>query len=124
MEGMASYTQAAVERAMKVQEVILRSMAKKITWWQAAETISSRPWTFRYGPDDCFPGERGDLPLPVQCVSVRAKGSSTARAPLHRVIAVTKKSRQARTARMIRQLRSLGYRVKLENSHSSNPIAR
>jgi len=31
MEGMVSYTQAAVERAMKVQEVILRAMAKKIT---------------------------------------------------------------------------------------------
>src|SRR6202795_1830855 len=39
MEGMVSYTQAAVERAMKVQEVILRAMAKKITWWQAAEII-------------------------------------------------------------------------------------
>jgi transposase len=38
--------------------------------------------------------------------------------------AVTKKSRQARTARMIRQLRTLGYRVELENSQSSNPIAR
>jgi transposase len=38
--------------------------------------------------------------------------------------AVSKKSRQARTARMIRQLRTLGYRVELENSQSSNPIAR
>ena len=25
--------------AMKVQEVILRALAKKITWWQAAEII-------------------------------------------------------------------------------------
>jgi len=25
--------------AMKVQEVILRAMAKKITWWQGAEII-------------------------------------------------------------------------------------
>jgi hypothetical protein len=25
-----------MERAMKVQEVILRVLAKKITWWQAA----------------------------------------------------------------------------------------
>src|ERR1700736_2597787 len=39
MEGMISYTQAAMERTMKVQEVILRAMAKKITWWQAAEII-------------------------------------------------------------------------------------
>ena len=36
---MVSYTQAAMERAMKVQEVILRAMAKRITWWQAAEII-------------------------------------------------------------------------------------
>ena len=36
---MFSYSKAAMERAMKVQEVILRAMAKKITWWQAAEII-------------------------------------------------------------------------------------
>jgi hypothetical protein len=34
--SMESYPRAAVERAMKVQEVILRAMATKITWWQAA----------------------------------------------------------------------------------------
>jgi len=28
-----------MERMMKVQEVLLRAMAKKITWWQAAEII-------------------------------------------------------------------------------------
>jgi hypothetical protein len=28
---------AAMERAMKVQDVMLQAMAKKITWWQAAE---------------------------------------------------------------------------------------
>jgi len=28
-----------MERAMKVQEVILRAMAKRITWWQAAEIL-------------------------------------------------------------------------------------
>ena len=31
--SMESYPRAAVERAMKVQEVILRAMAKKINWW-------------------------------------------------------------------------------------------
>jgi transposase len=36
---MHTYPRAAVERMMKVQEVILRAMAKKITWWQAAEII-------------------------------------------------------------------------------------
>jgi transposase len=36
---MHSYPRAAMERMMKVQEVILRAMAKKITWWQAAEIL-------------------------------------------------------------------------------------
>src|SRR5215469_329682 len=39
MRGMDSYPKAAMERAMKIQEVILRAMAKKITWWQAAEIL-------------------------------------------------------------------------------------
>jgi hypothetical protein len=37
---MFSYTKAAMERAMKVQEVILRAVAKKITWYQAAEILA------------------------------------------------------------------------------------
>ena len=50
---MGSYPRAAVERAMKVQEVILRAMAKKISWWQAAEIIGitdrqMRRWHWRY----------------------------------------------------------------------------
>ena len=45
--------EAVVERAMKVQEVILRAMAKRITWWQAAEIIGiserqMRRWHRRY----------------------------------------------------------------------------
>jgi hypothetical protein len=36
---MFSYPKAAVERAMKIQEVLLRAMARKITWWQAAEIL-------------------------------------------------------------------------------------
>ena len=36
---METYPRAAVERAMKVQEVIMRAMAKKITWTQAGEII-------------------------------------------------------------------------------------
>src|SRR6266550_2296957 len=36
MGSMVGYSKAAMERAMKVQEVILRAMAKRITWWQAA----------------------------------------------------------------------------------------
>jgi transposase len=41
------------ERTMKVQEVILRAMAKKITWWQAAEILgisnrTMRRWKWKY----------------------------------------------------------------------------
>src|SRR5215472_14868804 len=39
---MESYPRVAVERAMKLQEVILRALAKKITWEQAAEIIGIR----------------------------------------------------------------------------------
>lgn len=52
-ERVDSYPRAAVERAMKTQEVILRAMAKKITWWQAAEILGisdrqMRRWKERY----------------------------------------------------------------------------
>jgi transposase len=64
---MASYSKAAMERAMKVQEVILRAMAKKITWWQAAEIIGisdrqMRRWRERlaeFGYDGLFDRRRG-----------------------------------------------------------------
>jgi hypothetical protein len=35
--------------------------------------------------------------------------------------AVTKRSKQKRTARMIRQLRNLGYRIELPNSQQASP---
>lgn len=41
------YGAAAVERAMKVQEVIMRAMAKRITWWQAAEILGVSSRTIR-----------------------------------------------------------------------------
>src|SRR6201998_1366108 len=67
MAGMFSYAKAAMERAMKVQEVILRAMAKKITWYQAAEIIGisdrhMRRWRERYeefGYDGLFDRRRG-----------------------------------------------------------------
>jgi hypothetical protein len=51
-DGMRDYPEAAMERAMKVHEVILRAMAKRITWWQAAEILgitdrSMRRWRAR-----------------------------------------------------------------------------
>src|SRR5436853_4097335 len=39
MRSMEAYPRAAMERAMRVQDVMLQAMAKKITWWQAAEII-------------------------------------------------------------------------------------
>src|SRR5208282_3429094 len=67
MRSMVAYTKAAVERAMQVQEVILRAMAKRITWWQAAEIIgisdrSMRRWRERYeqhGYDGLLDRRRG-----------------------------------------------------------------
>ena len=67
MRSMFSYTKAAMERAMKVQEVILRAMARKITWYQAAEIIGisdrhMRRWRERYqefGYDGLFDRRRG-----------------------------------------------------------------
>jgi hypothetical protein len=31
------YSGAEIERMMKVQDVLLKAMARKITWWAAAE---------------------------------------------------------------------------------------
>jgi transposase len=64
---MPKYSEVAWERAMKIQEVILRAMAKKITWWQAAEIIgisdrSIRRWRERYeehGYDGLLDRRRG-----------------------------------------------------------------
>jgi transposase len=39
MLSMFSYPKAATERMMKIQEVLLRAMARKITWFQAAEIL-------------------------------------------------------------------------------------
>jgi hypothetical protein len=64
---MESYPRAAVERAMKVQEVILRAMAKKITWLEAAHIarMSDRQmrrlrWRYEtYGYDGLLDRRRG-----------------------------------------------------------------
>ena len=64
---MQRYPESAWERAMKIQEVILRAMAKKSTWGQAAEIIGisdrqMRRWTGRYeehGYDGLFDRRRG-----------------------------------------------------------------
>jgi transposase len=61
------YSASAVERAMKVQEVILKAMAGKLKWWEAAEIIgvsdrSMRRWRQRYqehGYDGLFHRQKG-----------------------------------------------------------------
>ena len=65
--SVESYPRAAVERAMKVQEVILRALARKLTWYQAAEIIGisdrqMRRWRERYeehGYDGLMDRRRG-----------------------------------------------------------------
>ena len=64
---MISYPEAAMERAMKVEEVILRAIARKITWWQAAEIIGisdRQMWRWherleKFGYDGLFDRRRG-----------------------------------------------------------------
>ena len=64
---MPFYTAAAMERARKVQEVILRARGKRITWWEAAEIIGTsvrqmRRWRSRYereGYDGLYDRRRG-----------------------------------------------------------------
>ena len=47
MEAAQQYSAAEMERMMKVQDVLLQAMAKKITWWQAAEILGVTDWTMR-----------------------------------------------------------------------------
>ena len=53
---MGTSPDAAVERAMKVQEVLLRAMSGQVSWWQAAEILgisdrSMRRWRERLETD-------------------------------------------------------------------------
>ena len=64
---MQRQSEAAWERTVKVQDVILRAVAKRITWWQAAEILgisdrSMRRWKRRYeghGYDGLFDRRKG-----------------------------------------------------------------
>jgi transposase len=76
MRSMDSYPKAAMERAMKVQDVMLQAMAKKITWWQAAEILGisdrhMRRWRERYeeeGYKGLFDRRRGKPSTPSALV--------------------------------------------------------
>jgi transposase len=76
---MDSYSKTAMERAMKVQEVMLRAMARKMTWYQAAEILGisdrhMRRWRERYeefGYDGLFDrrlGKPSPKRVPLQTV--------------------------------------------------------
>jgi transposase len=47
VEQHQQYPAAEMERMMKIQEVLLRAMAKKIIWWQAAEIMGVTDRTMR-----------------------------------------------------------------------------
>ena len=47
MEETQQYSAAEMERMMKVQDVLLKAMAKKITWWGAAEILGVTDRTMR-----------------------------------------------------------------------------
>lgn len=68
---MEAYPTAAVERAMKVQEVVLKAMSGKLSWFDAAETLgvsarTMRRWRFRLERDgtDALLDRRCRLPSP------------------------------------------------------------
>jgi hypothetical protein len=42
-----AYSAAEVERMMKLQDVLLKAMAKKMRWWEAAEIIGVTDRTMR-----------------------------------------------------------------------------
>jgi transposase len=77
--AMKQYPEIAVERAMKVQEVFMRAMAKTITWWQAAEILgvtdrTLRRWRWQYeehgypGLIDRRWGHKSEKKVPVETV--------------------------------------------------------
>jgi hypothetical protein len=47
VDEFQQYSAAEMERMMKVQDVLLKAMAKKITWWAAAEIIGVTDRTMR-----------------------------------------------------------------------------
>src|ERR1700760_128308 len=49
LNTLQQYSAAETERMMKLQDVLLKAMAKKITWWEAAEIIGVTDRTMRRG---------------------------------------------------------------------------
>ena len=79
MKTIQQYTAAETERMMKLQDVLLKAMAKKITWWAAAEIIgvtdrTMRRWRERMEADgysglvDRRKGKPSDKQIPLATV--------------------------------------------------------
>jgi len=79
METPKQYPAAEMERMMKLQDVLLKAMAKKITWWSAAEIIgvsdrTMRRWRQRLEEDgysglaDRRKGRPSDKRVPLETV--------------------------------------------------------
>jgi transposase len=75
------YSAGEMERMMKVQDVLLKAMAKKITWWEAAEIIgvtdrTMRRWRERFESDgysglvDRRKGKPSDRRVPLATVEL------------------------------------------------------
>ena len=79
MNTTPQYSAAETERMMKLQDVLLKAMAKKITWWEAAEIIgvtdrTMRRWRERLVSDgysglvDRRKGKPSDRRVPIETV--------------------------------------------------------
>src|ERR1700721_264636 len=83
---MDAHSKAAMEGAMKIQEVILRAMAKKIPWCQAAEILGFSDRHLRrvreryeqFGYESMFDNVAGSLRR-SECLSVRGLSGGEAR---------------------------------------------
>ena len=104
---MVFFPESAVERMMKIQEAILRAMAKKITWSQAAEIIGisdrqMRRWYERYrefGYDGLFDRRwRRPSPKRVPVEMVEQVWDSTARSTPASTCSTSRKSCASSTA--------------------------
>ena len=77
-----TYAAAAVERAMKLQEVIFRVLSGALTWLQAADILGIHPrslrrWRARYERDGCWACSIGGAASPraAKRPSPRCSGS-------------------------------------------------
>ena len=71
MDSNQAYSGADVERMMKLQDVLLKAMAKKMRWWEAAEIIGVSDRTMRRWRERLE--EQSQLVTNVLCGLARAR---------------------------------------------------